>query len=161
VVLISLIFTFWTTVLIMVCPTDHKLHSLFWGNIRNAELETSRLAPWLKALTIPNELITNYHAVSPLYVSCNYKHHIFREAKVGRSVKLNIHILLVRRGCAARYFNAPNTSYVRYLERERESFNFYVCSDRLWGPPSLPSGARVFFPGGKVAEAWSWPLTSI
>jgi hypothetical protein len=34
--------------------------------------------------------------------------------------------------------------------------------ERLWGPPShLSNGNQVLFPGGKVAGAWSWPLTSI
>jgi hypothetical protein len=28
-------------------------------------------------------------------------------------------------------------------------------------PPSYPMGTRSSFPGGKVAGAWSWPLTSI
>jgi hypothetical protein len=28
-------------------------------------------------------------------------------------------------------------------------------------PPSYPVGTRGSFPGGKAAEAWSWPLTSI
>jgi hypothetical protein len=33
--------------------------------------------------------------------------------------------------------------------------------DRLWGPPNLLyNGYRELFPGGKAAEAWSWPLTS-
>jgi hypothetical protein len=29
--------------------------------------------------------------------------------------------------------------------------------DRLWSPPNLLSNG---YPGGKAAEAWSWPLTS-
>jgi hypothetical protein len=33
--------------------------------------------------------------------------------------------------------------------------------DRLWGPPNfLQNGYLGFFPGGKAAGAWSWPLTS-
>jgi hypothetical protein len=28
-------------------------------------------------------------------------------------------------------------------------------------PVSYPMGTRGSFPGGKAAEAWSWPLTSI
>jgi len=29
----------------------------------------------------------------------------------------------------------------------------------IWGPPSpLSNGYLVFFPGGKAAGAWSWPL---
>jgi hypothetical protein len=28
-------------------------------------------------------------------------------------------------------------------------------------PASYPMGTRASYPGGKVAEAWSWPLTSI
>jgi hypothetical protein len=33
--------------------------------------------------------------------------------------------------------------------------------DRLWNLPNLPSnGYWGCFPGGEVAGAWSWPLTS-
>jgi hypothetical protein len=33
--------------------------------------------------------------------------------------------------------------------------------DRLWGPHNLLyNGYRELFPGGKAAEAWSWPFTS-
>jgi hypothetical protein len=36
------------------------------------------------------------------------------------------------------------------------------CPDRLWGPPDfLSNGYWRPFPGGKVAEVWSWPLISI
>jgi hypothetical protein len=28
-------------------------------------------------------------------------------------------------------------------------------------PSSYPMGARGYFPGGKAAGVWSWPLTSI
>jgi len=28
-------------------------------------------------------------------------------------------------------------------------------------PASYPVGTMGYFPGGKVARAWSWPLTSI
>jgi hypothetical protein len=34
-----------------------------------------------------------------------------------------------------------------------------ICPERLWGPPSLLSNG--YLPGGKAAEAWSWPFTSI
>jgi hypothetical protein len=36
------------------------------------------------------------------------------------------------------------------------------CPDRLWRSTSLLSnGYRGFYPGGKAAGTWSWPLTSI
>jgi hypothetical protein len=43
-----------------------------------------------------------------------------------------------------------------------EFFSSPPRPDRLWGPPSLLSnGYQGIFSGGKAAEAWSWPLTSI
>jgi hypothetical protein len=37
-----------------------------------------------------------------------------------------------------------------------------MCPEWLWAhPDSYPMAIRDSFPGGKVAGAWSWPLTSI
>jgi len=37
-----------------------------------------------------------------------------------------------------------------------------LCPDRLCGPPSLLSNEyQGLLPGGKAAEAWSWPLISV
>jgi hypothetical protein len=44
----------------------------------------------------------------------------------------------------------------------RDTFSSPPRLDRLWGPPSLLShGYQGFFPVGRAAGAWSWPLTSI
>jgi len=41
-------------------------------------------------------------------------------------------------------------------------FLFTTASRPALGPPrALPNGYQGFFPGGRAAGAWSWPLTSI
>jgi hypothetical protein len=41
------------------------------------------------------------------------------------------------------------------------SFHHRVQNGSEAHPASYPVGTRGSFPGGKVAGAWSWPLTSI
>jgi hypothetical protein len=38
---------------------------------------------------------------------------------------------------------------------------FRTLPDRSWGPPSLLYNGYRVFPGGKAAEAWRWPPTTI
>jgi hypothetical protein len=42
-------------------------------------------------------------------------------------------------------------------------FSLYYCDQNGSGdhPASYPMGTRGFFPGGKAAGAWSWPLASV
>jgi hypothetical protein len=41
------------------------------------------------------------------------------------------------------------------------SLNHCVQTSSGAHPASYPMGIRDYFPGGKVAGAWSWPLTSV
>jgi len=46
--------------------------------------------------------------------------------------------------------------------RHREfSFHHRVQTDSEHHPTSCPMAIMGYFPGGKAAEAWIWPLTSI
>jgi hypothetical protein len=52
---------------------------------------------------------------------------------------------------------------VQFPTEVKRFFSSPECPDWLWGPPSLLFNgySGLFFPGGKAAVAWSWPLSSI
>jgi hypothetical protein len=51
---------------------------------------------------------------------------------------------------------------VSILGRGTRFFSTQRRPDGLWGPPNFPSNGYLgLLPGGKVAEAWRWPVTSI
>jgi hypothetical protein len=50
---------------------------------------------------------------------------------------------------------------VRISEGAGNSFRHRVHTGSGAHPASYPMGTSSSFPGGKVAGAWSWPLTSI
>jgi hypothetical protein len=75
--------------------------------------------------------------------------HLYRSPTWGSSVSIITRIRAGRPGSDSRQGQGRNV------------FSLPPRPHRLWGPPSLLSdGYRGIFPGGKAAEAWSWPLTT-
>jgi hypothetical protein len=64
-------------------------------------------------------------------------------------------------GIALGYGLDGRGSRVRFPLKAGNSLHHRVQNGSGAHPASYPMGNRDSFPGGKVAGAWSWPLTSI
>jgi hypothetical protein len=65
-------------------------------------------------------------------------------------------------GIALGYGSDDRGSRVRFPEGAGNfSLNHRVQNGSGAHPASYPMSTKGFFPGGKAAETWGWPLTSI